>query len=114
MLMTKYEKRQKRHNRVRAKISGTDTKPRLAVFKSNRYIYAQLINDVKGETLAMADSRKSKAKTLTEKAKEAGATLANLAKEKKVSEIVFDRGGFIYAGAVKALADAAREGGLKF
>jgi len=113
-MTTKYEKRQKRHNRVRSRVSGTENKPRLAVFKSNRYIYAQLINDVKGETLAMADSRKSGAKTLVEKAKEAGSTLAGLAKEKKVNEVVFDRGGFIYTGAVKALADAAREGGLKF
>jgi large subunit ribosomal protein L18 len=114
MITTKHTKRQSRHNRIRAKISGTADKPRLAVFKSNKFIYAQLIDDVKGETLAQADSKKNASKTQTEQAIEVGKVIAEAAKEKKIVEVVFDRGGFRYAGNIKALADSAREAGLKF
>ena len=105
--------RAKRHNRLRHKISGTASRPRLAVFKSNQYVYAQLIDDEAGKTLAAVDSRKGKG-TQLERAKEVGASIAKKATEHKITEVVFDRGGFRYQGIVAALADAAREGGLKF
>lgn len=110
----KTEKRISRHNRIRAKVSGTATRPRLAVFRSNRFVYAQLIDDVAGKTLAMTDSRKQTGATLTERAKAVGADMASKAKAVGIAEIVFDRGGFRYQGTVAALADGAREGGLKF
>lgn len=111
----KVAKRVRRHGRIRAKVQGTKETPRLAVFRSNKYIYAQLIDDVAGKTLATASdvSLKSK-KTKVERAKEVGATLAKTAKEQKISAVVFDRGGFLFAGRVKALAEGAREGGLVF
>lgn len=105
--------RAKRHNRLRHKISGTATRPRLAVFKSNMYVYAQLIDDEAGKTLAAVDSRKEKG-TQLENAKAVGAAIAKKATAAKVTEVVFDRGGFRYQGIVAALADGAREGGLKF
>ena len=114
MTNTKTDKRISRHRRIRAKISGTADRPRLSVFRSNKFIYAQIIDDEKAETLGASDSKKSKAKTPTEQAKEVGTEIAKIAKEKKIEEVVFDRGGFAFAGAVKALADSAREGGLKF
>lgn len=109
----KLTKRQGRHARIRAKVSGTAERPRLAVFKSNLAIYVQLIDDVTATTLAAADSRKEKG-TMTEKAKAVGSTIAKAAKDKGVTTVVFDRGGFKYQGAIAALADTAREGGLKF
>ena len=105
--------RAKRHNRLRYKVAGTAERPRLAVFKSNVAIYAQLINDDAGVTIAAADSRKEKG-TMVENAKAVGVAIAKKAAEQKITEVVFDRGGFQYMGAVAALADAAREGGLKF
>jgi len=110
----KIEKRTRRHNRVRAKINGTKDLPRLSVFRSNKFIYAQLIDDVSGATLASSSDVGAKGKTKTERAKEAGAQIAEKAKGKKISKVVFDRGGFLYAGRVKALAEGAREKGLKF
>lgn len=116
--MNKTEKknyhRMRRHNRIRAKIAGTAEKPRLAVFRSARYITAQLIDDAKGVTLAEASDLKAKKGTKIERAQVVGAAIALKAKEKKIAAIVFDRGGFLYAGRVKALAQAAREGGLTF
>lgn len=106
--------REKRHNRLRHKIAGTAVRPRLAVYRSNTAIYAQLIDDLSGKTLAAADSRKESKGTLVEKAKAVGTAIAKKAADEKIAEAVFDRGGFQYAGAVAALADAAREGGLKF
>lgn len=106
--------RTQRHKRLRAKISGTVTRPRLAIFRSNTAVYAQIIDDVAGKTLAAADSRKEKAGTQTEKAKVVGADIAKKAQAAKITEVVFDRGGFKYQGIVAALADAAREAGLKF
>ncbi len=106
--------RTRRHNRIRAKVAGTAEKPRLAVFRSNRFISAQLIDDATGTTLASAADLKAKKGTKTERAKEVGAELAKAAIAKNIKAVVFDRGGFLYAGRVKALADGAREGGLEF
>ena len=104
----------RRHARIRAKVQGTAECPRLAVFRSNRFMYAQLINDETGTTLVGADSRKTDAKTPVERAKILGGMVAELAKGKGITKVVFDRGGFRYQGAVVALAEGAREGGLKF
>ena len=89
-------------------------KPRLSVFKSNKYIYGQLIDDSKAETLLSLSSMKMKSKTFSARCLEAGKELAKLAVAKKIKEVVFDRGGFKYVGRIKAFADGAREGGLKF
>jgi large subunit ribosomal protein L18 len=110
----KTETRNRRHKRIRAKVKGTIERPRLSVFKSNKYLYAQIINDDKGETLAAASTKDVKGKGLVEKAKLTGAAIAKLAIAKNITQVVFDRGGFIYTGRVRALADGAREGGLKF
>ncbi|MDB5204247.1 MAG: ribosomal protein [Candidatus Taylorbacteria bacterium] len=106
-------KRQVRKNRIRSKVSGTSEKPRLAVFKSNKYIYAELINDDLGVTLASASSLKITGKKANQ-AQLVGEAIAKKAIENKISKVVFDRGGYIYTGRVKALADAARSGGLEF
>jgi len=109
----KTEKRERRHKRIRAKVAGTADMPRLSVYKSNQYVYAQLLDDDKGITLAYEASNK-KDGTKLEGAKKVGTRIAEKAKTLKIQKVVFDRGGFIYTGKVKALADAAREGGLKF
>lgn len=98
-------KRLTRKKRIRAKIVGTGKRPRLAVFRSNKLIYAQMIDDAKGVTIAEAHGAD---------AKKAGSEIAKKAGVKKIKEVVFDRGGYNYHGKVKSLADAAREGGLKF
>ncbi len=110
-------RKQKLKWRVRKKISGTAERPRLAVFRSNCDIYAQLIDDVNGKTLASANSRnKSTVQTGTkvEKAKAVGVAIAGVAKSKGIETCVFDRGGNLYHGRIKALAEGAREGGLNF
>jgi large subunit ribosomal protein L18 len=107
-------KRVARHRRIRAKVTGTAARPRLAVFRSNRYVYVQLIDDVTGKTLGAADSRKVTGKTLVERAGAVGAAIAKQATAAGVKEVVFDRGGFRYQGVVAALAQGAREGGLGF
>lgn len=112
--IVKQNNRMRRHARIRAKVSGTATRPRLAVFKSNRSLYIQLIDDENSATLFAADSRKAKGKTPTEKAIDLGKQVAEAAKKKKIEAIVFDRGGFKYQGVIAALADSAREGGLVF
>lgn len=112
--LTKSEQRIRRHNRIRAKVSGTSERPRLAIFKSNSYIYAQIIDDIKGVTLLAVSDMGLKGKTKTERARIAGETIAKSAKAKGLSSVVFDRGGFIYTGRVRALAEGAREGGLAF
>ena len=109
---TKKEQRTVRHRRIRARVTGTEQRPRLAVFKSNRYIYAQLIDDERGVTLAEANSRSASGSTPRERAAAVGKEIAARAKGKKITAAVFDRGGFLYAGHIKALADGAREGGL--
>ena len=112
--------RQARHRRIRKKISGTSSRPRLAVFRSARHIYAQAIDDSVGSTLAASSTlaiQKSLKKTYTgnkEAAKAVGADVAKKLIEKSISTVVFDRGGFVYHGRVQALADGAREAGLKF
>ena len=104
-----------RHARVRKNVRGTKEVPRLNVFRSNTQIYAQVIDDVKGVTLASASSLGIKDKlTKTEKAKKVGALIAEAAKKAGVEKVVFDRNGYLYHGRVQALADAAREAGLKF
>lgn len=114
--------RTRRHERVRNKIMGTPERPRLSVYRSLDHIYAQIIDDLSGTTLAAASSLTKAVKGKKgeasggniEGAKRVGAKLAALAKEKNITKVVFDRGGYIYHGRVKALADAAREGGLVF
>src|SRR5437763_16550904 len=108
--------RRRRQDRIRAKIKGTTERPRLVVFRSGKHLYAQLIDDSKGVTLAAASTLEEgiKAGDTVEGAKKVGSAVATKAKAKKVESVVFDRGGYQYHGRVKALADAAREAGLKF
>ncbi len=113
--LSRNQKRLHRKRRVRVKISGTSQRPRLCVFKSLNAIYGQLIDDQQAKTLVTSDSRSLKSKKFdAEVAKETGKQLAKLAQENKIEEVVFDRGGYLYHGKVKALAEGAREGGLKF
>ena len=109
--------RTRRHIRVRRKISGTAERPRLCVYRSNSNIYVQVIDDVAGKTLAQASTLDKEIKTKHSNkvaAKEVGALIAKRAIEKNIKSVVFDRGGYIYHGVVKELAEAAREGGLEF
>jgi large subunit ribosomal protein L18 len=115
--LTVRQARERRHRRVRGKLFGTAERPRLVVFRSNRGIEAQLVDDLEGKTLAAASwlqLKKSFKGSKTEQAAEVGKLLAQHAKQANVETVVFDRGGYLYHGRVKALADAAREGGLKF
>ena len=117
MTKSRAQARHRRHFRVRKTVRGSAERPRLAVFKSNRYIYAQVIDDDRGRTLAAASSVESGLRTKTlnvETAGQVGKLIAARAKEAGVESVVFDRGGFPYHGRVKALADAARVSGLKF
>lgn len=108
-------KKEIRHKRIRARVKGVADKPRLSVFRSNRYVFAQLIDDTKGKTIVSASDLKMKEKAKkTDRARLVGAELAKIAKEKKIEKVIFDRGGCKYHGRVKAVADGAREGGLKF
>ncbi len=106
-MTTKREKRINRHKKLRHKVTGTAERPRLAVFRSNRFISAQLIDDTAGKTLAAVHDIKKNAEA-------AGEKIAGEAKAKKITAVVFDRAGFLYAGRVKAFAEAARKGGLEF
>ncbi len=109
--------RERRHRRVRGKISGTAARPRLVVFRSNRGVFAQLVDDATGRTLAGAgwtNLPKSFKGDKSAQAKEVGKAIASAAKKAGVETVVFDRGGYLYHGRVKALAEGAREGGLKF
>jgi len=114
------EVREKRHYRIRHHLSGTVAKPRLAVFRSNKHIYAQVIDDVAGNTLCAASTMEKAISSKLEKtwdmdaAKTVGEAVAKKALEKGITQVVFDRGGYIYHGKVQALADAAREAGLQF
>ena len=118
MIKSKKHSRRKVRYAIRNKVSGTSAKPRLAIFRSNKQIYAQLINDLEGSTLASASSRdKSLEGTKGNKIEQAtavGKLIAINAKNAGIDSVVFDRGGFLYHGRVKALAESAREGGLKF
>ncbi len=118
MKTTKSQKRIRRHNRLRAKVAGTAARPRIAVFKSNRFIYAQVIDDKTGTTLGYVSDYSGKktkpTKALkTGKAKAAGEILGEALKKKGIDTVVFDRGGFKYHGRVKALADGLRDSGIK-
>ena len=116
-VLTKPQARARRHRRVRGKLHGTAERPRLVVFRSNRGIEAQLVDDVDGKTLAAASwlhLKKSFKGNKTQQAAEVGKLLAENAKQANVETVVFDRAGYLYQGRVKALAEAAREGGLKF
>lgn len=116
--VSKNDMRKKRHERIRETLTGTSTKPRLNVFRSNANITAQIIDDEKGVTLVSASSLEKELKLKNggnvEAAKTVGAEIAKRAKKAKITEVVFDRGGYLYHGRVKALAEAARENGLEF
>ncbi len=116
MRFSKQKRRKKIHQRIRRTIKGTATKPRLSVYRSNFEIYAQLIDDVNGVTLASASSRTdaSKDKPKIERSKAVGVAIAEKAKKIGIEDVAFDRSGYLYHGRVKSLADGAREGGLKF
>ena len=117
MALSKIERRQRIKFRIKKIVSGTAQKPRLAVFRSNSEIYAQIIDDTKGVTLVAASSRDKDLKasgTKTEKAKQVGEAIAKKALAAGIETISFDRGGYLYHGRVKSLAEGAREGGLKF
>lgn len=122
-MLTKKQKRIRRHNRVRAKVKGTSEAPRLCVFRSNKHITAQIIDDQRGKVLIFAsdfekpaskEKKKDSLSKKTERAFTVGKVVAQKAIEKKIKKVVFDRGGFNYHGRVKAVADGAREGGLVF
>ena len=117
MALTKSKRRERIKRRIRKSVSGTAQRPRLTVFRSNKQIYAQLVDDVNGITLASASSLKDESAqkvNKTEQAKLIGKKIAEIASKSGVSEVIFDRNGYLYHGRVKALADSAREGGLKF
>ncbi len=116
-MSAKQEKRIRRHKKIRQTINGTAKRPRLCVFRSNAHIYAQLIDDDSAKVLAQVsdtDLKLKKGEKKSDAAKEVGKLIAKKAKESKVEEVVFDRGGIVFHGRIKALADGAREGGLKF
>lgn len=116
MKKTQYKtaQRLRRRLRIRAKVFGTAERPRLSVFKSNRFVSAQIIDDASGKTLAQATTASTKSKTALEGARVIGVEIAKLAKTAKIEKVVFDRGGYIYTGKIKAVAEGAREGGLEF
>ena len=118
MKLTKNQRRTRIKNRIRKIVSGTEAQPRLSVFRSNKEIYAQLIDDVNQTTLLSYSSRNKEMEAATgtksDKSFQVGQGLAKLAAEKGITEVCFDRGGYLYHGRVKQLAEGAREGGLKF
>ncbi len=107
-------KRLRLKKRIRVKIRGTEERPRLTIFRSNKFIYAQVVNDMTGKTLAQASDIKVKKGTKTERAKEVGKMIGEVCKGAKISKVVFDRNGFKYTGRIKLVADAARAAGLQF
>ena len=114
-MLERFEKKERRKNRIRSVVSGTPERPRLSVSVSNLHIIAQVIDDTNGKTLAYtSDTSLKLAGTKSEKAAKVGENIADLAKKAKVTDVVFDRGGKLYHGRVKALAEAARANGLKF
>ena len=112
-MTTKRTNRIRRHRRVRARVSGTAERPRVVVFKSNRWTYAQAVDDVAHKTLASVNDRSAKKDTKTERAAVLGAKLAESLQAKKIDTAVFDKGGFAYHGRVKAVADGLRKGGIR-
>jgi large subunit ribosomal protein L18 len=113
-MINKNDKRIRLKNKIRAKINGTETRPRLTVFRSNKFIYAQIIDDTLGKTLTEASDVKTTKGTKTERAKEVGKAIAANAIKAKIKKVVFDRNGFKYTGRIKLVADEARAGGLEF
>ncbi|MBI4355109.1 MAG: 50S ribosomal protein L18 [Candidatus Omnitrophica bacterium] len=120
-LTSTLEPRQRRHQRLRKRVVGTPDRPRLAVFRSLKHLYAQIINDLDGKTLVAASTLDEAMKKVSPKhggnvaaAKALGLRIAELAREKRIARVVFDRGGYLYHGRVQALAEAARSGGLEF
>jgi large subunit ribosomal protein L18 len=113
-MINKQDKRIRLKKKIRTKIRGTAERPRLTVFRSNKFIYAQVINDMSGKTLAQASDVKTTKGTKTERAKEVGKMIAANAILKKIKKVVFDRNGFKYTGRIKLVADEARAGGLEF
>ncbi len=113
-MQKKNNKRIRLKKKIRVKIKGTDVRPRLTVFRSNKFIYAQVINDLSGKTIASASDVKVAKGTKTERAKEVGRMIAEACKMAKVSQVVFDRNGFKYTGRIKTVADVARALGLQF
>mgnify|MGYP005616890491 FL=1 len=112
-MIKKTEKRIRLKAKIRAKISGTRERPRLSIFRSNKFIYAQIIDDTTAKTIVSANDVKMTKGTKTEHAKQIGADIAKLAMDNKISQVVFDRNGFKYTGRIKVVADSAREAGLK-
>jgi len=113
-MQNKVSKRLRLKNKIRSKVSGVSLRPRLSVFRSNKFIYAQIIDDTKGKTLVSASDVKVEKGTKLERAKAVGENVAKLAIAAKINEVVFDRNGFKYTGRIKLVADAARAAGLKF
>ncbi|MCH5226156.1 MAG: 50S ribosomal protein L18 [Muribaculaceae bacterium] len=113
-MVSKIARRNKIKTRIRGKISGTSQRPRMSVFRSNKGIYVQVIDDVAGQTLVAASSKGITEGTKIEQAAKVGADIAKKALEKGITQVVFDRNGYLFHGRVKSLADAAREAGLKF
>ena len=113
-MVSKIARRNKIKTRIRGKVSGTAERPRMSVFRSNKGIYVQLIDDLNGRTLAAASSKGLEGGTKTEVSAKVGQEIAKIAKEKGIETVVFDRNGYLFHGRVKSLADAAREAGLKF
>lgn len=113
-MISKKDRRIKIKNRIRGKISGTAERPRMSVFRSNKGIYVQVIDDLAGATLCAASSKGLEGGTKSEVAAKVGLEIAKIAQEKGITSVVFDRNGYLFHGRVKSLADAAREGGLKF
>jgi len=114
VLTSKTEKRNRRRNRIRARVSGTESRPRLSVFRSNKFVYAQLINDESGRTIASGSTAEIKGKLPLEKARDLGKEIAKKATALKITSVVFDRSGYLYTGKIRAVAEGAREGGLQF
>lgn len=114
MKMTIKERQARIHKRVRRKISGTSERPRMNIYRSNKSIYVQMIDDIAGVTLAAASSKDASEGTKTEQAKAVGLVIAERAQAAGIVKVVFDRGGYLYHGRVKAIAEGAREGGLDF
>ena len=113
-MVSKIARRNKIKTRVRGKISGTPERPRMSVFRSNKGIYVQIIDDIAGTTLVASSSKGLEGGTKTEVAAKVGADIAKKAMDKGITQVVFDRNGYLFHGRVKSLADAAREAGLKF
>ncbi len=113
-MQNKKDKRIRLKKKIRTKISGSMKIPRLSIFRSNKFIYAQIVDDIKGKTLAQANDAKITRGTKTERAKEVGKTIARICLKAKITKVVFDRNGFKYTGRIKLAADEARSAGLKF